>query len=588
MLAVGVFLVAVAPFLRAWDYGLINLDDYQYLYKYAEIHTWMGWTSVRHCLTAVGDSIWMPLTWLSYCVDWLLFGDWMGGAHLHSIAVHGVNAVLVWCFLRLLFPRRAWLCLVAALFWAIHPLRCESVVFVASRKDVLSFFWEILALICWVRGGTRNTVLATVFFVVGSLCKPSVMTFPVLCGIVDLFVLREVRLRRYVVPVAYMLFLGAFAHWQQAAGGATVDLMGTPLWGRLLNASAAFGIYVRNTVWPQWLALQCVRVWPEMPRFLVPGLAITLCWGGWLACRLLSCWDERNRFFALAKDRWNLPCVLTNRTPATPVFAGALWFAVAVFPMLGIASFGYHAFADRFTYIPSVGLAVLLVAMMERWRILRWAMPAAVSALGLCTWRQTGFWKDDRTAFSHTLEVDGNRNAFAHNALASWYYEFPHDVRRTIDEYEAALEANAMLAIQDLDVYILALGEAGELEKIAPAFRRLSDLGLKSLGEDRYRRAVTQADGLSAKEAEFRHLYLSCRIAWLMADGEGAKQAGELLSSVSQTLIDENAIWLYHAWRIHSAKGDAETAARYLELLRRASPRTGYFRFRHVTGTEAR
>ena len=253
----------------------------------------------------------MPLTWLSYSIDYMLFGDWFGGFHLHSILVHAANSCLVFLLLLSAFSgagraSAAVPCLLASIFWAVHPLRCESVVFLASRKDVLSFFWELLALICWVSGTRRNvagrgamlhTALAIVLFAVAAMCKPSVMTFPLLCLLIDAFIFREVRVLRYIAPVACMVFLGAFAAWQQKAGGATFDPFNQPLYGRVLGAVAAFGIYLRNTVWPQWLAPQCVKTWPALPRFFWPGLAITGAAAWWLVSRALRYWDERNETY---------------------------------------------------------------------------------------------------------------------------------------------------------------------------------------------------------------------------------------------------------------------------------------------------
>ena len=200
---VAVFLIAALPFARTVRYGIVNCDDYDYVQHAAEPG---GLWDVR-------EAIWMPLTWLSYKADlgvagWLDGDEGRPGAapaeaayrrraaayrlmHAHSVLVHAVNAVLLWCLLRLVLARvcggggaRA-LDLVAgaaALFWAVHPLRCESVCWIASRKDVLSMAWLLLALILWVRGRWAAAVGS---FALSAMCKPSAMVFTPLAFVLD-------------------------------------------------------------------------------------------------------------------------------------------------------------------------------------------------------------------------------------------------------------------------------------------------------------------------------------------------------------------------------------------------------------------
>jgi len=297
--ALALMCLSAAPFIGACAYGLINFDDYDYITTEMVQDLWSVEKSLTCFFTDLSHSIWMPLTWLSYAVDYALFGDWYGGFHLHSILVHAVNAVLFWQLLRQVFADRVSagrlgaLCFAGAAFWALHPLRCESVVFLSSRKDVLSLFWELLALIAWVKGSRATparepqwSACACVCFAIGAMCKPSIMTFPALCLVLDAFVFRRVSFERYLKPFAFAVILALFASWQQHTGGALAEGASETLVQRLADAAAAFGIYVRNTLVPTGLSVQCVKRWPELPRFLVGGSVICVACGIFVIGRL--------------------------------------------------------------------------------------------------------------------------------------------------------------------------------------------------------------------------------------------------------------------------------------------------------------
>ena len=594
--------VTAAAFSRCFGYGLVNMDDYCYLFGHRAVTDFAGWKSLVWCFTDVSEAIWMPLTWLSYAADHALFGRWFGGYHVHSVLVHAVNAVLVFVLLRQLFgsPRAASrttgssLCLVAALAWAIHPLRCESVVFLASRKDVLSFFWELLALIAWVRGSRcaadgRRAVLtaaAVVLFVLGAMCKPSVMTFPLLCLLLDLFVIREVRPLRYVVPGALMLGLGAFAGWQQAAGGATAEWAGEPVWARLAVAAAAFGVYVRNTVLPFGLAVQCIKQWPAWPRFLVPGAAISLLWGAFLLRRFGQCWAKRRETVSVG---WldGRPVRLTFGFPADAAFAGLAWFAVAVAPMLGVASFGYHAYADRFTYIPSVGLALALVvgldALVRRLGTVRTLAPAAcvLGALAATTAWQTGFWRDDLTLFMRTLEIDGDRNDVAHNIIGAHYFMETHELEKALEHFAKASSVREEAVVDVLPAEVMALVELGRDDEVPARLRSFEDVLVRRLGEDRARAVVRNAYGLDGREARLATTYRFARVASLLGKEPHLAEARRLLEELRDQREDCGE-WQYLMWRCLALSGEAAAADAMLRKLLDPATKTGYSRFQFL------
>ena len=594
-----ILLPVIAAFSRCFDYGLINLDDYAYIIGPEALKRFSGWTSVLWCLTDVSKAIWMPLTWLSYALDHCLFGAWYGGYHVHSVVIHAVNALLVWHLLTLLLPRdgrrvTSACCLVAALVWAIHPLRCESVVFLASRKDVLSFLWELLALIAWVRGsrceatGRRCalTAASVALFLLGAMCKPSVMTFPLLCLLLDAFIVRRVRPLRYVVPVLLMLGLGAFAGWQQSAGGATESGAGEPLWARLSIAVSAFGIYIRNTLLPLWLAPQCIKRWPAMPRFLLPGAVISVLWAWILLRRLRSHWSARSETVSVTRIDDCPVCVDLDIRPDF-VCAGMAWFALAVAPMLGLSSFGYHAYADRFTYIPSFGLSLMLAAGMKGLAhghgVARAFLPGGIAlvALAFATGWQTGFWRDDLTLFSRTLRVDGEGNYTAHIAIALHHFEQTHDLEKAVCHFERARDANETALNEAIGIHVMALAELGRDDEALEALRKYQNAVIGQFGEERAYRILRRMLGLSAREMKIASAHHLAQVAACLGKEPRLAEAREELDSALGRDPDGCA-WQYLMWRYLVLSGRGDEAEAMLRRLLDPSTKTDYIQFRFL------
>lgn len=580
-------LIAVAamlPFLAAVGFGLVDLDDGSYLGDHPVLWEGTFIETLKFAFGAAHDAIWMPLTWLSYALDYRLWGEWWGGFHLHSIVVHAVNAGLVWALLREIFGEdaetaaRRWTLVLLALVWAVHPLRCESVVFVASRKDVLSLAGLLLALIAWVRGsraqGLRGevgwTALSLAFFAVGAMAKPSVMTFPVLALLIDVFALGRVRFWRYPLPVAAAVALGWSAAVSQSVGGAMAETQGETLLMRLQVAAAAFGIYLRNFAWPQDLAVQCVRRWPELPRFLLPGTVLLLAYAGFCACRFrgrLRAWRGTARIVRTCDFPVALALAGTGAAKPDYLLLGLGWFAVAVGPMLGIVGFGYHAFADRFTYIPAIGLSIALGGLVLKGavkcpRLVNGVLLAVVLALGAATVRQTGFWRDERTLFAHTLEVDGARNALAHVELGMWYFNHPHDLERSVDAFAAAWRINPREMLSTFNVYAFALCELGRTDGLEQLIEDYWKVVLDRY--DPHRRAGSSIFARVPETLPLRGVYLTAQVALGLADPTKralADLADERLREIRRQGRRASPIWLYLLMRQAEKAGRAQEAA---------------------------
>lgn len=603
-IATAIFIVAVLPFLRSWDFGIINLDDYWYVAIHDEITAGIGWEGIRFGFTCLEEGIWMPLTWLSYMLDHSLFGrDW-GWFHIHSITIHGINAVLVFLLMQSVWhhldggnSKRIsgfFISAFVAMFWAAHPLRCESVVFIASRKDVVSLMWMLLAMLAWLKHGDSCTlanawkpkwyVISMLCFAMAAMSKPSVMTFPLLCFLLDYFIVRKVRPVDYLFPLAIAGFLGWLAGYAQAAGGATENVTGAPFWYKIVNAATSFGLYLKNTVCPTDLAPQCVIKYPEWPRFCVPGILICVTVGCWMAHQGLRYW---NSFKEDVKIKWRgvIP-VWDIEAQQSPIFAGGMWFVLSVAPMLGIAGFGYHSMADRFTYIPAIGICIIILGILKSFAerphgrlaefLLCGIVVGIVTMLCLMTVRQTGFWENDHTLFSRTVEVDGDRSAPAHGILANWYFEFPHDLEKCVEHFEKVKAVNLRYVEMSFQIYIFALCELGREDEV-PELLKMYDGWIRRESEENPRFGK-----YSIRSKMMRTVYFFSRMAYLITQPDLRKAAKEDLENVE--CPKNEPYLLYLKWRLALAEGDAQKAeSAKREMLENSMPK-GYTRFRYLRG----
>lgn len=476
--AVALFALTVAAFAAAWRFPYINIDDPYYYVLPWEISGGLSWAGVKWALSDLSNAIWMPLTWIVYQADYTLRNfilahfDIADGfqlaysiAHVQSILLHGLNAVLLFALLRRIDGgKRLAMPFVAAALWAAHSLRVESVVWIASFKDVLSMSFLLAALIQWVKfretDGRRHYVFSHIAFALACCAKPSVVTFPGMVLILDALILGKFspfpldwrRYKAYAPSVAIAVPVAVLAQVAQSAGGATLHQAGIPLSYRLLNALVSIGVYIRNFVWPTSLAPQCAMQWPEPPHFLVGGVII----GGFLlvAAAFLGYRAYRRLQVGSLKG-----CHVT---------AGAFWFIGTILPMLGISAFGGHAFADRFTYIPAIGASIALLAAKSR--SAAFLAAGACLCLGWATTRQTAFWCDDGALSRRILEVDGDGNCLAHVTLAKHLFEHDHTSAGLVEaerHFSRAYELDPGYCQVSAVIHAFILGESGKTENLS-------------------------------------------------------------------------------------------------------------------------
>lgn len=396
-------LATVLLFVRAVGHGFVNYDDPDYVTANPRVQAGLSWGTVRWALGAAEASNWHPLTWLSHAADVSLFGRDPRGHHATSVLLHGLNAAFAFLALVRLTGAR-WTSALAAALFAWHPLRVESVAWVAERKDVLSGLCWFLALWAYAVHAERRRAGGGVgwpyagalgAFALGLMAKPMLVTMPCVLLLLDVWPLRRLdlagangeRVGRLLLEKLPFFALAAVSsvvtYVVQSQGGSVSAALG--LGPRFANAFVAVASYLGSWVWPVDLAVLYPHpgAWPVARVALAVAVVVA---GSVLA------WTQRRR------RPW--------------VAVGWLWFLGTLVPVLGLVQVGLQARADRYTYLPIIGvqLAVLwslrdIVVSGPARRRAALVAGAALVALAGVTWRQLGVWRDSLTLFDHALAV---------------------------------------------------------------------------------------------------------------------------------------------------------------------------------------
>jgi hypothetical protein len=484
----------LAVFGQVCTFGFINFDDGTYVaHGTSQIQRGLNLPDVIWAFRTTHAANWHPLTWISYQVDGQLFGLEPWGYHLTNLLLHAANALLLFYVLRRLSGTLWRSFLVAALF-AVHPLHVESVAWISERKDVLSTFFGILALGAYVRyterPGWRRYLLVLLLFALSLLAKPMLVTLPCVLLLLDYWPLdRLQKVRQWAIWDKLPLFAFSAAScgltwWVQQAGGAVQQFEHLPLEQRLGNAVVAYADYLGKTLWPVGLAV----FYPHPQDTLTTGQVAA---AGTLLAVLtgLVFWQARRRPYLLV---------------------GWLWYLGTLVPVIGLVQVGAQALADRYTYVPLLGLFLIfswgLNEVVERWpRVKGLAVATAALLLVGClgrTWQQTHTWRDSMPLWEHTLEVTSG-NYLAHNNLGSILLD-----RGQTEEAARHLEAAVTLrpgfskAHYNLGLAYLRLGRFGEAVPHFSAVLRMQDQDFEAhshLGQ-----ALLRHGQLKGAEAQFR------------------------------------------------------------------------------------
>jgi protein O-mannosyl-transferase len=405
-IAAALCLLVAAGYSGVTGLGFLFYDDDQYVTHNPLVSGGLRPDALLAAFTRFQAGNWHPLTWLSHMADVSLFGMTPAGPHAVNALLHAANAVLAFLALARL-TGTTWRAALAAALFAIHPLRVESVAWVAERKDVLSGCFALAALWVWpgwAREGRQRSYWGALALCAASLlAKPTLVTFPFLLLLLDLWPLRRLESARALWP----LVREKAPFFALAAGSCAVTLLAqargirpAPLGLRLANADLAYAEYLRRFFVPIDLAaMYPLRVAPDRAAVLLCGLLL-------VGCTALAFWQARRRPWLLV---------------------GWLWFTGLLVPMIGIVHVGVQAFADRYTYLPSLGLslAVAWLAGELAERVPRARTPIAVAVavtlagLTVLTRAQVATWRDMVTLFTHALEVtDANWYAYTELGIA--------------------------------------------------------------------------------------------------------------------------------------------------------------------------
>src|SRR6266702_4501505 len=400
LLAFLVFIAGGVVYSRILFNGFINFDDPFYVVENQQVLRGLTVEGVKWAFTTTHAANWHPLTWLSHMLDVQFFGTNPSMHHLTSLFIHAINSTLFFLF----FARTTGTTgrsFIAALLFALHPLHVESVAWASERKDLLcGLFWflGLHAYICYTRRPVAFRYILVLFlFACALLTKPMAVTFPLTLLILDFWPLNRLEnalmkerhaLRELIVEKIPFLLLSAascvITFLAQKTGGAINPMMYKAMSESALNTEAAIPRYLLKVVWPVNLAV----LYPFDPNWKwgLAGLLI-------MTVVTLVAWRFRNR------SRYFL--------------FGWLWFVATLLPVIGIIPFGLHSIADRYMYIPLSGLFIAITwGVSEACRRLPLAgriLPAGAAivllVLSVFTWRQTYFWRDSITLFSHSLIV---------------------------------------------------------------------------------------------------------------------------------------------------------------------------------------
>ncbi len=501
-----ILVLIAAVFGQVAGHDFVNYDDPLFVSENLHVRQGLTLDSIRWSMTAL-DPNWHPLTWLTLLVDVQLFGVNAGAHALINVLFHALASLLLLLVL-LRATGHLWRSAIVAMLFAVHPLHVESVAWISERKDVVSTLFFVLTLLFYVayaqRKSRRDWVLAIVMFILGLLSKGMLVTLPFVLLLMDYWPLRRVELfdfrgmLRLAVEKWPFFALLVPAIWinlaAQKAISAVASAESIALPVRIANAFLTYLSYLRKTVWPLDLAIPYPYQPTISPSASIAAAVVVIA----ITIALLA---KRNRPY---------------------LTAGWLWYVGTLVPVIGLVQIGAQSMADRYTYIPLIGIFFAIVwwvadVAAER-RVPRTPL-AVASAIIILTfaaiaYRQTHFWQNSTTLFTRALEVT-KRNAVAHRNLASALLsESQFELAAKHFRDAIAIRPKEALSHSGLAMALLGLGRpdesTAELRKAIALNPKdgvaLAQLGRIELSSGRTTEAIALLEKASALEPQPRTL----------------------------------------------------------------------------------
>jgi len=542
-ICVCLFVLTWVVFGQTLRYDFVNYDDPRYVYQNTRITSGISVANVAWAFSHIHSENWHPLTTITHMLDCQLHGLNASWHHFTNVLLHSFAVVLLFVALERMTGALWRSAFVSAVF-AVHPLHVESVAWIAERKDVLSAFFFMLTLLAYLHYTRAPSIgrYLTVALVValGLMSKPMLVTLPFVLLLLDYWPLERFETRRsnsgrrrsqLVLEKIPLIALSAVSSIitflaQRGAIGWTEQL---PVSARISNALASYVIYIRQMFWPAGLA-----VFYPHPENRIPILEISL---------------------ALVVFVGITAAAFVFRKKAPYFITGWLWYLVMLVPVIGLVQVGWQGHADRYTYLPQIGLYIALTWAVtdftRSWRFQRMALGAAVLiAVGALSWRcwlQASSWRDSETLFTHALAVTRN-NDVAMNNLGIIFLE-KGQLDDAISNLQAAIDVrpeNAP-AHDNLAKALLRKGQVGEamvhyrkfLEIEPENVEARNTLGTALIQQGHVKEAIDQWQDALAIQPENGNA--ASNLAWVFAtcpedsirDGSRAAELGEKALRIS-------------------------------------------------------
>ena len=487
------FILILSTLLVFWqvrNFGFVNYDDNDYVYENPQVLNGLTWHGIIWAFTTNCSANWHPLTWLSLMLDCQLFGANPGWMHLVNLLLHIANILLLFAVLRKM-TGALWPSAFVAAAFALHPMHVESVAWITERKDVLSTFFLLLTLAAYASYVSRPSafryVAALAAFALGLMAKSMLVTLPFLLLLLDYWPLnrlmpqtaadsahkrRKSALSTNNPPTLYRIILEKIPFFVfsvissvitfliQQNAGAVGNINILSLNNCITNAFLSYAQYIGKMFWPQNLAV----FYPFNAAGSIPFWQVVVC-----ALLLLGI-----SFLVIRLGRNQRYLIL-----------GWFWFVGTLIPVIGIIQIGLHAYADRYTYVPYIGLFIIIAwglpQLLSKWTsassvesskqrtVLGVSMVIVLTALGISAHRQVSYWNNSFKLFSHALEVTQN-NYIAYDHLGVAYGELGRS-SEAIDAFKQTIKIKPNFADAHYNLGV-AYGGLNRLPEAIDAFKQ--------------------------------------------------------------------------------------------------------------------
>ena len=407
-------LVTLAVFWQVNHFGFINVDDQVFVTENSHVHSGITLEGIRWAFSTSYTNIWHPLTFLSFMLDYQLYGQNAGGYHVTNLIFHILSALLLfWLFNRM--TGEIWKSAFVAALFALHPNQVEAVAWVSGRKDVLSAFFWMLTLCLYLhyteKPSIQRYLLVLLCFACGLMSKSMVVTLPMIMILLDYWPLKRFESKKsnrvfwqlkektpfFILSAAFSVI--TFFLWHNPLA------KDVPLDFRLANAPVAFVTYLEKIFWPH-----DIHFWHLFPDQLLPWQVL----GASMLILLISM------------------AVMMTMKRRSYLFVGWFWYAITILPVIGIIRYSVLWTQEHYTYLPSIGIGIMLAwgvpllfpGSNTRKKILFPAGIIVLAIMALMSWQQCGYWKNSITLFSHAIKIaSGDDLAMEHLQLGRFLFK---------------------------------------------------------------------------------------------------------------------------------------------------------------------